>query len=145
MSFCIIIKTIFSHWLWCASFLSKFSYACFLYRQQCLKSHHTKWPLTRYVILRDANASRMLEPFSPQPTQRKPLLSDSSMHHGTCVAHVPWYMSGSLTRGDGENVPGIPGACATRNFAYLARGPCPPDLCNYLHNDYHRRGAYSGA
>ena len=34
------------------------------------------------------------------------------MHHGTCVTHVPWCMSGSLTTGDGENVPGIPGACA---------------------------------
>ena len=32
-------------------------------------------------------------------------------------------MSGSLTNGGGENVPGIPGACATRNFTYLARGP----------------------
>ena len=34
------------------------------------------------------------------------------MHHGTCVTHVPWCMSGSLTCGDGENIPGIPGACA---------------------------------
>ena len=34
------------------------------------------------------------------------------MHHGTCVTHVPWCMPGSLTCGDGENVPGIPGACA---------------------------------
>ena len=37
-------------------------------------------------------------------------------------------MSGSLTCvsfevGGGENVPGIPGACATRNFTYLIRGP----------------------
>ena len=32
-------------------------------------------------------------------------------------------MSGSLTHGGGENVPFIPGACATRNFAYLVRGP----------------------
>ena len=32
-------------------------------------------------------------------------------------------MSGSLTRGGGENVPGIPGACATRNYKYLVRGP----------------------
>ena len=55
--------------------------------------------------------------------QRKLLVSDPGMHHGTCVTHVPWCMSGSLTCGDGENVPGIPGACATRNFAYLARGP----------------------
>ena len=43
---------------------------------------------------------------------RKPLVSDPDMHHGTCVTHVPWCMSGSLTCGDGENVPGIPGACA---------------------------------
>ena len=40
--------------------------------------------------------------------QRKPIVGD----HGTCVMHVPWCMSGSLTCGDGENVPGIPGACA---------------------------------
>ena len=44
--------------------------------------------------------------------KRKPLVSDPGMHHGTCVTHVPWCMSGSLTCSDGENVPGIPGACA---------------------------------
>ena len=44
--------------------------------------------------------------------QRKLLVSDPGMHHGTCVTHVPWCMSGSLICGDGENVPGIPGACA---------------------------------
>ena len=44
--------------------------------------------------------------------QRKLLVSDPGMHHGTCVTHVPWCMSGSLTCGDGENVPIIPGACA---------------------------------
>ena len=38
-------------------------------------------------------------------------------------SHVPWCMSGSLTRGGGENVPGIPGAWATRNFTYLVIGP----------------------
>ena len=47
-------------------------------------------------------------------------VSDPDMHHGT---HVPWCMSGSLTHSGGENVPGIPGACAARNFTYLARGP----------------------
>ena len=62
--------------------------------------------------------------FPRRRLQRKPLVSDPGMHHGTCVTQVPWCMSGSLTRGGGENVPGIPGACATRNFAYLARGPC---------------------
>ena len=55
--------------------------------------------------------------------QMKPLVSDSGMHHGTCVTHVPRYMSGSLIRGGGENVPGIPSACATRNFTYVTRGP----------------------
>ena len=44
--------------------------------------------------------------------QRKQLVSDPDMHHGPCVTHVPWCMSGSLACGNGENAPGIPGACA---------------------------------
>ena len=64
------------------------------------------------------------ERFPRHQLQRKTLVSDPGMHQGTCVTHVPWCMSRSLTRGCGENVPGIPGACATRNFTYLARGPC---------------------
>ena len=63
------------------------------------------------------------ERFPRHRFQRKPLVSDPGMHHGTCVKHVPWCMSESLTDGGWENVPGIPGACATRNFAYLVRGP----------------------
>ena len=55
--------------------------------------------------------------------KRKPLISDSGMHHGRCITHVPWCMSRSLTRGAGENNPDIPGACATHNFAYLVGGP----------------------
>ena len=55
-----------------------------------------------------------------QRLQRKPIVSDPSMHHGTCVTHMPWCMLGSLTCGGGENVPG---AHATHNFKYLARGP----------------------
>ena len=61
------------------------------------------------------------ERFPRYRLQRKPPVSDPGMHHG--ITHVPWCMPGSLTRGGGENVPGIPGACTTRNFAYLARGP----------------------
>ena len=64
------------------------------------------------------------ERFLRHRLQRKPLVSDPGMHHGTCVTHVPLCMSGSLTPAGGENVPGIPGAWATRKFAYLARGPC---------------------
>ena len=63
------------------------------------------------------------ERFPRHRNQRKPLVIDPGMHHDTCVTHVPWCMSGSITRGGGENVPGIPGACATRNFTYLVRGP----------------------
>ena len=59
---------------------------------------------------------------------------DPDMHYSTCVTHVPWCMPGSLTTGflwsrrRAENVPGILGACATRNFTYLVRDPW--DLCN---------------
>ena len=63
------------------------------------------------------------ERFPHHRLQRKPRVSDPSMHHGTCVTHVSWRMPGSLTRGGGENVPGIPGGRATRIFTYLARGP----------------------
>ena len=49
--------------------------------------------------------------------QKKPLVNDPGMHCGTCAMHVPWCMSGSLTRGGGENVPGIPGACAMVGMA----------------------------
>ena len=40
--------------------------------------------------------------------QRKLLVSDPGMYHGTCVPHVPWCMPGLPTCGDGENVPDIP-------------------------------------
>ena len=69
--------------------------------------------------------------------EKKPPVSDQGMHHGTCVTHVPWCMSGSLTR---ENVPGIPGTCATHNFMYLARGPwlskMSPNQGNALHTSH---------
>ena len=78
-------------------------------------------PLTRYVKFRIVHASGM--PGTCHRFQRKPLVSDPGMHHDTCVTHVPWRMSGLLTRGSGENAPGIPGACTTRNLTYLSRGP----------------------
>ena len=65
------------------------------------------------------------ERFPRHRLQSKPLVSDSGMHHGMCMTHVPWCMSGSLAHGGGENVPSIPGACATHNFTYLVRGPWP--------------------
>ena len=55
------------------------------------------------------------ERFPRHRLHRKSLVIDPSMH-------VPWCMSGSITRGGGENVPSVPGACASCNFAYLVRG-----------------------
>ena len=68
------------------------------------------------------------ERFPCHRLQRKPLVSDPDMHHGTCVTQVSWCMSGSLTRGCGENVPGTPGACATLNLTDLTRAPWPKRL-----------------
>ena len=79
-------------------------------------------PWASYQIGKIAVRMR-LERFPDHRLQRKPLVSDPGMHHGTCVTYVPWCMSGSLTRDGGENVPGISGACANRNFTYLARDP----------------------
>ena len=79
-------------------------------------------PLTRYIKLRVAHGPGMPGTFFSPPR-----VSDPDMHHGTCVAHVAWCMPGSLTSGFlwsrwWWNVPGIPVACATRNFTYLVRG-----------------------
>ena len=41
------------------------------------------------------------------------------------MTHVPRWMPGSLILSGGENVFGIPSACATRNFRILVKGPWP--------------------
>ena len=78
-------------------------------------------PDTQNCALRMRRECR--ERFPCHRLQRKPLVSDPDMHHGTCVTHVPWCMSGTVTRCGEENVPIIPGACATLNFTYLVRDP----------------------
>ena len=87
----------------------------------------TKWTcqglLTRYVKLWVAHAPGMSGTFSPPPR-----VSDPDIHHGTCVTHVRWCMPGSPTSGfvevgDGEKVPGILGACTTRNFYVFGKRP----------------------
>ena len=91
---------------------------------------------TSMVLLPDAKNCGMRmrrecrESFLRHRFQRKPLVCDPGMHHGTCVTHVPRCISGSLTCGGGETVPCIPGACATRNVAYLVRGPLQPLISN---------------
>ena len=88
--------------------------------------HHG--PLTRYAKLRLAHAPRIPGTFSPSLTSKETARLRSRMHHGTCVTHVLWCVSVSQTRGVWENIPGIPGACATCNFAYLVRGPSNKSL-----------------
>ena len=93
------------------------------YRNQCVYTL-THLPLVPHIwasyqirkIAGCACAGNAGNVFPRRRFQRKPLVSDPGMHHGTCVTHVPWCMSGSLTCGDGENVPGIPGACAPANL-----------------------------
>ena len=51
-------------------------------------------PLARYLNLRVAHTRECRERFYPLAR-----VSDPDMHHGTCVTHMPWCMSGSLTSG----------------------------------------------
>ena len=71
-------------------------------------------PLTRFAKLWVVHAPGMPGTSSRHRLQRKPPVNDLGNYQGTCVTHVPWCMSGSLTRGVGGNVPGIPGACVFR-------------------------------
>ena len=84
-------------------------------QNQKFKFHNFTHPWASYQIRKIAGcacAGNAGNVFPRRRFQRKLLVSDPGMHHGTCVTHVPWCMSGSLTCGDGENVPGIPSACA---------------------------------
>ena len=65
-------------------------------------------PLTRYVNCELRMRRECRERFPRHRLQRKPLVRYPGMHHGTCVTHVPWCMSGYLTRGGGETFPAFP-------------------------------------
>ena len=80
-------------------------------------------PSNAACLIAGVYAPGMPGTFSRHRPQRKPLVNDPDMRHGTCMTHVSWCMSGSLNRDGGKNVAGIPGACATHKFTYLVRGP----------------------
>ena len=63
-------------------------------RMKCPPFCSSHGPHARYVNLRVAHAPGIPVTFSPPPR-----VSDPDMHHGTCVTHVPWCISGSLTSG----------------------------------------------
>ena len=54
-----------------------------------LCEHAQHGPLAGYVKLRAAHVPGMPETIFPPPR-----VNDSDIHHGTCVTHVPWCMSG---------------------------------------------------
>ena len=62
--------------------------------------------------------------FPRRRLQRKRSVSDPGMHHGTCITHVPWCMSGSFATGGEEDGPGIPGACAPAIFRIWQEAYC---------------------
>ena len=72
---------------------------------------HSQW--ASYQI-REIAVAHAPEWFPSHRLQRKPLVSDPGMYNSTSLRHVryaravPWCMSGSLTRGGGENVPAFP-------------------------------------
>ena len=102
------------------------------YRRHCVRwcNMLTQW--ASYQIRKIAccacagNAGNV---FPRRRFQMKPLVSDPGMHPGTCVTHVPWCTSGSLTCGDGENVPGIPGACAPAILRIWQEAHCRSCRC----------------
>ena len=61
--------------------------------------------------------------FPRRRLHRTLLVSDSGMHHGTCVTHVPWCMSGSLHQGWRGKRSRHYRRMRTRSFTYLVRGP----------------------
>ena len=52
------------------------------------------WASCQIRKIAGAHAPGMPGTFSPSPQ-----VNDPDMHHGTCVTHMPWSMSGSLTIG----------------------------------------------
>ena len=52
------------------------------------------WASCQICKIAGCACAEMPGTFSPPPR-----VSDPDMHHGTCVTHVPWCMTGSLTSG----------------------------------------------
>ena len=59
------------------------------------------------------------ERFSRHWLQRKPLVVDPGMHHGSWVTSVPWCMSGSLNHDGGEKRSRYSRRMRNRQFFYI--------------------------
>ena len=75
--------------------------------------------------------------FPRRRLQRKLLVSDPGMHHGTCVTHVPWCMSGLLNQRRRRKHSRHSRHMRTRNLTNLVRGPLclisNPVCCSWKH------------
>ena len=81
------------------------------------------WASCQIRQIAGAHAPGMPGTFSPPPR-----ISNTDMHHGTCVTHVSWCMPGSLTPGFLWIRPGGKRSRHSRRmrnpqFSYLVRGP----------------------
>ena len=72
------------------------------------------------------------ERFPHHRLQRKPLVSDPDMHHGTCVTHVPWCMSVSLNRGSGGKRSRHSRRMRNQQFYVFGKRPMVPLLPHHL-------------
>ena len=83
-------------------------------------------PLTRYPKLRVAHAPGMPGTCSPPPTSKETACK-RSRHASRHVreAHAVMHVGIANPRWRGKRS-GVPGACATCNFAYVVRGPLQP-------------------
>ena len=101
-------------------------------RSSCSMSHYAEFngPLTRYVKLWVSCAGNAGNVFPATDFKgNRKLAIPACITARACRT----CMLGSLNPRRGESVPGIPGACATRNFTYLIRGPWAK-LINQLTN-----------
>ena len=109
--------------------------------------------LIKVIFFRDLNPPPHAGRFPRYRRQRKPLVSAPGMHHGTCVTHVPRFMSGAPTRGGGKNVPGISRRICNPQFYVFGKRPMQPrtplqplqpsppqSLYSYCYRHHHRHG-----
>ena len=80
------------------------------------------WASCQIRKIAGAHAPGMPGMFSPSPQVRDP-----DMHHGTCVTHVPWCMSGSLTCGFLWNRRRSRHSRRMRNLQFYVSGKRPID------------------
>ena len=99
-----------------------FLFLLYSLQYQFLHRRGIRRSLIRRVKLRVAHAPGMPGTFSP-PRRWAILTYITARAWRTCrdACRDRW-LAAPFELGSGERVPGLPGACATRNFAYLVRG-----------------------